>query len=157
MKQQRLPMKKPKSPSRTREILKSAKLYRTKCRAAVLQVLTAAERPLSQTEVAQRLGKNHLDRVTIYRTLESFIAAGLVHRVSLQERAWHYELADHCTARQCHPHFVCTDCARTYCLTQASVPLAAIITPAGFVIHRQEVRLEGLCPACGAEGKGASS
>ncbi len=142
--------------ARTREILKSAKLYHTKCRAAVLNVLTAAQRPLSQTEVAQRLGRNHLDKVTIYRTLESFIAAGLVHKVFLQERAWHYEMADHCTAHQCHPHFVCTDCARTYCLPQASAPVAAI-APAGFVVRRQEVRLEGLCPACGAAGKDVSS
>jgi Fur family ferric uptake transcriptional regulator len=148
-------MRKTDATARAREILKSAKLYHTKCRAAILQVLMAAERPLSQTEVAERLGRNHLDKVTIYRTLESFIAAGLVHKVSLQERAWHYEMADHCTDRQCHPHFVCTDCARTYCLTQAAAPLAAI-APAGFVVYRQEIRLEGLCPTCRAGGKGAS-
>jgi len=149
-------MKKPEVNARTRAILKSAQLYHTKCRAAVLQVLTAAERPLRQSEVAQRLGRNRLDKVTIYRTLESFITAGLVHKVFLQERAWHYEMANHCTASQCHPHFVCTDCARTYCLTQASAPLTAV-APAGFVVHRQEVRLEGLCPACGAAGRGVSS
>ncbi len=155
MKRQRLPTKKPPSNSRMRELLKSARLYHTKCRAAILQVLIAAERPLSQTEVTQRLGKNRLGKVTIYRTLERFIAAGLVHKVFLRERTWHYELADHCTASQCHPHFVCTDCARTYCLTQTALPMTAL-APAGFVVRRQEVRLEGLCPACGAGGKGAS-
>lgn len=149
-------MKRTNANARTREILKSARLYHTKCRAAVLDVLTAADRPLSQTEVAERLGRYHLDKVTIYRTLESFIAAGFVHKVFLHERACHYEMADHCTVSQCHPHFVCTDCARTYCLPQASVPITAI-APAGFVVRRQEVRLEGLCPACGAGGKAASS
>jgi Fur family ferric uptake transcriptional regulator len=141
-------MTEPDSNARTCQILRSAKLYHTRCRAAILRVLTAAQRPLSQTEVAQRLGRNRLGKVTIYRTLETFINAGLVHKVFLQERAWHYEMAGQCTASQCHPHFLCTHCARTYCLPEASVPMAAM-TPAGFVVHRQQVQLEGLCPACG--------
>lgn len=141
--------------ARVREILKAAQLYYTQGRAAVLNVLLGAERPLSQTEVAERLGRTYRNKVTIYRTLDSLIAAGLVHKVFLSERACHYEMADHCAAHQCHPHFVCTDCARTYCLPQASAPIMAV-APAGFVVHRQEVRLEGVCPACSA-GHGRAS
>ena len=83
----------------------------------------------------------------MYRTLESLVEAGLVHRAFMQNRAWHFELADHCTEKQCHPHFTCTNCGVTSCLTEISLPMATI-PHKGFIISRQQVRLEGLCPAC---------
>ena len=88
-----------------------------------------------------------MNKVTIYRTLESLVKVGLVHRAFMQERAWHFELANHCSETQCHPHFTCSSCGTTHCLTGFSVPMAR--SPyKGFVIHHQQVRLEGLCPAC---------
>jgi len=134
--------------SRARKMLKAAKLYCTDCRAAVLKVLIKAGRPLTQEQIAQRLGKNRLDKVTIYRTLGSLFKVGVVHRAFVDERAQHFELADNCSESQCHPHFTCTSCGVTHCLTGMSLPMAK--SPyKGFIIHHQEVRLEGLCPACG--------
>jgi Fur family ferric uptake transcriptional regulator len=114
---------------------------------AILKVLIETNQPLSQGQIAQRLGKEHFDKVTIYRTLESLCAAGLVHKAYIEERAWHFELAHNCTESQCHPHFTCVRCGHTHCLTGMSLPMAK--SPhRGFVIYRQQVRLEGLCPAC---------
>ena len=102
---------------------------------------------LSQDQIARLLGKKHFDKVTIYRTLESLLKVGLVHKAFIEKRACHYELAHNCTASQCHPHFTCTSCGKTHCLTEISLPMAK--SPhKGFVIQRQQVRLEGLCPAC---------
>jgi Fur family ferric uptake transcriptional regulator len=130
-----------------RKILKAARLYCTDCRVAILKVLTAADRPISQDEIAQRLGKNRFDKVTIYRTLGSLFKAGVVHRAFMDERAWHFELADRCSESQCHPHFTCTSCGVTHCLTGMSLPMAK--SPyRGFVIRHQQVRFEGLCPEC---------
>lgn len=130
-----------------RRMLKAAKLYCTKVRIAILKVLIKANKPLSQGQIAQRSGKKHLDKVTIYRTLESLLKVGLVHKAFIEKRAWHFELADNCTESQCHPHFTCTNCGSTHCLTEISLPMAK--SPhKGFVIHRQQVRFEGLCPAC---------
>lgn len=129
------------------EILKATKLYCTECRVAVLRVLVRAGQPLSRKHIAQRLGKKHFDKVTIYRTLASLLKVGLVHRAFIAKRAWHFELAHKCSENQCHPHFTCTSCGSTHCLTEMSLPMAK--SPhKGFVIHRQQVRLEGLCPAC---------
>ncbi|MHC4464097.1 MAG: hypothetical protein ACYS30_22105, partial [Planctomycetota bacterium] len=65
----------------------------------------------------------------------------------MAKRAQHFELAHKCSENQCHPHFTCTSCGSTHCLTEMSPPMAK--SPhKGFVIHRQQVRLEGLCPAC---------
>ena len=135
------------SRDKARRLLKEAKLYCTAARIAILQVLMQAARPLRQDQIAEQLTVRALNKVTVYRTLESLIDVGLVHRAFTYERAWHFELADHCTEHQCHPHFTCTSCGVTHCLTDILVPLAKV-SQKGFVISRQQVRLEGLCPAC---------
>ena len=135
------------SDDRARQMLKDARLYCTEARVAILQVLMGAVRPLPQDQIARQLTKRKLNKVTVYRTLESLVAAGLVHQAFMHNRAWHFELADHCTERQCHPHFTCTSCGVTHCLTEVSMPMVKI-PQEGFVIHRQQTRLEGLCPSC---------
>ena len=128
-------------------MLKTAKLYCTQGRVAVLKILMKADKPLSQDQIAQRCGKKQFDKVTIYRTLESLLKVGIVHKAFIDKRAWYFELANNCTASQCHPHFTCTTCGDTHCLMEITLPMAK--SPhKGFVIHRQQVRLEGLCPAC---------
>jgi Fur family ferric uptake transcriptional regulator len=132
---------------KARQILKNARLYCTEPRLAILQVLMQAARPLRQDQVAEQLTLRALSKVTVYRTLESLIEVGLVHRAFTYERTWYFELADHCTEHQCHPHFTCTKCGVTHCLTDILLPMAKI-SQKGFVVDRQQVRLEGLCPAC---------
>jgi len=113
----------------------------------MLKVLMRTDKPLSQEQIARRLGKKRFDKVTIYRTLESLLKVGLVHKAFMEKRACHFELAHNCTESQCHPHFTCTNCGGTHCLIEISLPMAK--SPhKGFIIHRQQVRLEGLCPAC---------
>jgi Fur family ferric uptake transcriptional regulator len=138
---------KPQAKEKVDNLLRSAKLKRTEPRRMILEILLAANRPQTADEIVSAMGKTCPNRVTVYRTLESMVSGGVVHRAFVEERSQHYELADRCTEHQCHPHFVCTDCGQTHCLTQVSVPMATS-PPAGFVIHRQQVRLEGLCPEC---------
>jgi Fe2+ or Zn2+ uptake regulation protein len=132
---------------KARAMLKRAKLYCTEARVAILRTLLETSGPLRQDQIAPQLMKGSCNKVTIYRTLESLVEAGLVHRAFMQNRAWHFELADRCTEHQCHPHFTCTNCGVTHCLTGVLLPMARIADK-GFVIRRQQVRLEGLCPAC---------
>jgi len=131
----------------TRKMLKAVNLYCTSGRVAILKVLIKANKPLSQGQIARRLSKEHFDKVTIYRTLEIFYEVGLIHKAFIEKRAWHFELAHNCTKSQCHPHFTCTRCGNTHCLTGISLPMAKSPHD-GFIILRQKVRLEGLCPEC---------
>jgi len=140
-------MTSPNLDTQARKMLKTAKLYRTTGRVAILKVLLKTGQPLSHDQIAQRLDRKRLDKVTIYRTLESLLKVSLVHKVFIDKRAWHFELANNCTEHQCHPHFTCTNCGNTTCLTEISLPMAE--SPhKGFIINRQQVRLEGLCPTC---------
>jgi len=132
---------------KARQMLKDARLYCTEPRLAILQVLMQTARPLRQDQIAEQLPLRTLNKVTVYRTLESLIEVGLVHRAFTYQRAWHFELANHCTEHQCHPHFTCTNCGVTHCLMDILLPMAKV-SQKGFVVSRQQVRLEGLCPAC---------
>ena len=128
-------------------LLSSANLRRTKARRAVLKVLLRADKPQTAYQIASELSTACPDKVTIYRTLESFLAAGIVHKAFLQERTWHFELAHNCTEDQCHPHFTCINCGDTHCLTEVAIPMTKSPRK-GFVIGHQRIQLEGLCPKC---------
>jgi Fe2+ or Zn2+ uptake regulation protein len=134
-------------------LLRSSGLRRTGPRVAILRVLMRAGKPLSQEKIAAKLGPAIPNKVTIYRTLERFCEVGLVHKAFMQERAWHFELADKCTESQCHPHFTCKKCGVISCLVGLPVSIIKGVKK-GFVIHRQRVQLEGLCPRCvGKKGR----
>lgn len=138
---------KPTNREKCLELLRSAGLRRTKPRIAILSVLLSAGKPQTAEAIAGKLARGRLNKVTIYRSLESFVEAGLVHKAFLHKRIWHFEPADNCSASQCHPHFTCTDCGDTHCLPEITLPMATN-PPSGFVIGRQRVQLEGLCPKC---------
>ena len=129
------------------KLLDSANLKKTVPRRMVLDVLLSAAQPKTADEIISAMGKAGPDRVTVYRILESMVEADIVHRAFVAEGSQHFEMADKCTEHQCHPHFVCTDCGHTRCLHDVLVPMATS-APAGFVIQRQQVRLQGLCPKC---------
>lgn len=132
---------------KARQMLKDAELYCTEARIAILKVLMQTSRPLRQSQISKQLADKTLNKVTIYRTLESLVEVGLVHRAFMQKRSWHFELSNHCSKTQCHPHFTCLNCGRIHCLTDIPIPMTQ--SPyKGFIIQRQQVRLEGLCPAC---------
>ena len=92
--------------------------------------------------VASPLGGQDADQAS-----GPLLKADLVHRAYVDERAAYYELSHDCSKEQCHPHFTCTNCGQTHCLTELEIPMAE--SPhQGFQIQRQQVRLEGLCPLC---------
>lgn len=128
-------------------LLKSVNLRRTMARIAVLAVLLRVGKPVTQEQVAVKLGANMPNKVTIYRTLKRLLDVGLVHKAFIQKRTWHFELAHNCTEKQCHPHFTCIRCGATQCLMGLSTSIIRGLKK-GFIVHRQQVRLEGLCPGC---------
>jgi Fur family ferric uptake transcriptional regulator len=118
----------------------------------VLSALLEADKPLTREQIAKKLEHKAPNKVTIYRTLDLLVSSDLVHKAYVQDRAWHFEPAHNCTADQCHPHFTCTSCNNTHCLTEMSLPMAK--SPHnGFIIQHQKVQLEGLCPKCSNENR----
>ena len=132
---------------KTEDILAKAGFRRTYPRQAILSVLLHTHRPITQRQIAKKLGSCKPNKVTIYRILGTFVDAGIVHKAFIRDRTWHFELANRCTETQCHPHFTCTICGDTCCMPDITIPIAQ--NPyKGFNITRQRTQLEGFCSKC---------
>ncbi|MBN1457121.1 MAG: transcriptional repressor [Sedimentisphaerales bacterium] len=140
-------MKKSDISHKAKDLLRSANLNCTRSQILILEKLLQVSRPLSRDEIIKTLGKSSPDQATVYRVLKRFCEKGIIHKAYLQSRAWKYELAHNCTETQCHPHFTCTGCGKTFCLKNSFLPLIKNLEK-GFVFHRQQVRVEGLCSMC---------
>ena len=130
-----------------KEMLKAQNLNHTKSQILIIQELLKAKKPLSKEDLSEKLGQNCPDKATIYRIMERLCAKDMVHKVYIGSRAWKYELSHNCMEKQCHPHFTCAHCGNTFCLTGLFFPLIKGLKK-GFVVHRQQVRIEGLCSSC---------
>ncbi len=138
------------------EILRHAGLRVTEVRLSVLAVLSkgqAAGHALLAADVAAALP--HADRVTVYRTLSTFVDAGIAHRVDPGDRVFRFGLTDHahCDGDDHdheHPHLVCDACGVVQCLDDAVVTIQPRRGAAGTwrQIRQQQVTLHGTCQSC---------
>lgn len=130
-----------------KEILNRAGLKCTPGRAALLKLLIDSKIPLAQEEISSRLTGKGLNKVNIYRALESFIKVGLVHRIDSSDRIWRFAYCGCGQIGHCHPHFICRSCGSVECLLQLELPnLTKQIN--GYTIEERELYLKGLCPRC---------
>lgn len=86
-------------------ILKNTGFKVTPIRLAIIKVFSIDCKPINAEYIHQKLKKEKVNIVTIYRTLTSFENAGILKRVDLQKDSVYYEIAGHH-----HHHIVCTDC-----------------------------------------------
>jgi Fur family ferric uptake transcriptional regulator len=126
------------------ELLAAAGMRRTPARLALLQVLQQATRALSHADI-EALLEGPLDRVTVYRSLDSFVEAGLVQRQVGSDRVSRFALLDGVN-HQAHSHFHCDDCGNVFCLPQKPPRLEAL--PAGFAVEGSLLQFHGHCPDC---------
>ncbi|MEM6796396.1 MAG: Fur family transcriptional regulator [Acidobacteriota bacterium] len=117
-------------------------------RLAVLGLLAEADRPLSHTEVLERLGETDWDPATIYRNLIKLREAGVAAVVSRIEGIDRYALAGEQSDDHRHPHFLCEDCGRVACLPSELTDSMALDGPWAESIKRAAVQLLGACPDC---------
>ncbi len=130
--------------------LRAAGLRVTSTRLDVLRALHEAQGPLAAHEALGALPRGAADRVTVYRTLNSFVKAGLAHRVDPGDRVWRFVLAEQGHAD--HPHLVCDACGAVECLDNASIRVA-YDTAKGeaereVTITQSDVYLHGACGHC---------
>ncbi len=81
---------------------------------------------MGAVEILEKLPP-HTDAVTVYRTLNTFTAKGVAHRVRGEDRVWRYALGNpREAATHHHPHFVCENCGKVECLKEAQIPSAFV-------------------------------
>ncbi|RMG72651.1 MAG: transcriptional repressor [Bacteroidetes bacterium] len=134
----------------TENILRRHDLRRTSNRTAILDVFVAQEVALSEREIEEAMSQT-CDRVTIYRTLNSFLERGVIHRVLDDSGVMKYALcaadcAHHEAHYHDHVHFKCRMCGQTTCIEQVQIP--KVILPEGFALEEVNMLLQGVCPEC---------
>lgn len=132
--------------------LRAAGLRGTAPRAAVLDCLLSATRPLTHAEVSERLVDAGLDRVTVWRNLSDLTEVGILRRTDLGDRLWRFEIASEAAHEDegVHPHFVCTECGAVSCLPDGVIVVnpAAKKAPRSMRAGAFEVQVRGACNAC---------
>lgn len=91
------------------------------------------------------LEEQGFNRVTIYRALQTFLEASIVHRIVTEDRTWRFAVSRCGHRGHCHPHFSCRNCSRVECLNGVSIPPVRL---QGHRVDAQAMYLWGLCPAC---------
>lgn len=104
---------------------------------------------LAHADIEQRSGTG-FDRVTVYRTLQTFVEKGIIHTIPTTDNSVRYALCkDECSAGHHHDdhiHFLCDACGTTYCLDHITVP--AVQLPKGFRATQTDVVVSGICSKC---------
>lgn len=118
----------------------------TTTRVKVLDFLLAQTESLTHHDIQERLLKEAIDSVTLYRVLDWLTENALVHRIAGIDQVWRFSAGEGSHAHR-HAHFQCTKCDKLTCFTDVKLP-SEIVLPEGF--HTQEIDflIKGICPHC---------
>lgn len=139
-----------KSQIKIKDMLKEHQLRHTDCREEVLGIFLEKEFALAHSDLERSL-ENSFDRVTLYRTLKSFLEKGIIHKVLDDEGTPKYALCNeqHCSEhahQHEHVHFKCQQCGQTQCLDSVQIP--ALQLPSGFSVQETNLLIQGTCQKC---------
>ncbi len=132
------------------KILQENKLRITNCRKEVLETFLTKQSALSHSDLEGVLKKD-FDRVTIYRTLKTFLESDVIHKVLDDSGATKYALCSHTHEGEHahdheHVHFKCEKCGKTICIEDAQLP--KINLPEGYVNKETSLLIQGICDKC---------
>ncbi|WP_297338325.1 transcriptional repressor [Algoriphagus sp.] len=129
-------------------ILKSHKLRVTDCRLEIIGEFLRKQVALAHSDLEESLN-NQFDRVTIYRTLNTFLEQDIIHKVLDDSGSTKYALCAHQDAHDHdheHVHFKCEICGETTCLETISLP--SVKLPDGFKKREMNLLVQGTCDKC---------
>ncbi len=131
------------------DILKKNQLSVTDSRKKILELFLKSPGALAHADIEKNTGEN-FDRVTVYRTLQTFTEKGIIHNIPTTDNSILYALCKHnCEAghhHDNHVHFICTQCGKTICLDDVTVPEVKL--PKGFMPELAEMVVKGVCDNC---------
>ena len=133
--------------SEYKRLLKNHTLRVTDCRIDVLEQFYRSKHALSFKDLEEVL--EEYDRVTLYRTLNSFIEKGLLHQIPSDDGFASYGLCTSECSDQAHQHdhvhFKCNECGHIECLSEYHVPKVNL---PGYQIKEQNLIVNGICKRC---------
>ncbi|MEO6537689.1 MAG: transcriptional repressor [Ferruginibacter sp.] len=133
------------------DILKRTGLSVTEGRKKILELFLETEGALAHADIEKNTDAV-FDRVTVYRTLQTFVEKGIIHQIPTIDNSILYALCKHDCAQghhhDNHVHFLCNTCNKTVCLDDVVVPTVKL--PKGFTPALSAMTVTGVCNDCKA-------
>jgi Fur family ferric uptake transcriptional regulator len=130
-------------------IFKNHGLSITESRKIILAVFQKEGKALAHADI-ERKTKTSLDRVTVYRTLQTFLEKGIIHQVPTTDNSQLYALCGHSCGKGAHNddhvHFECETCGSVTCIDEVIVPMVKL--PKGFKFLKSSMVVRGHCALC---------
>lgn len=130
-----------------RGLLKKRGLKSTKTRVDLLTKMQDCSYAMSYSTIQKEMAP--IDRVTLYRTLESLKENGIIHIAFQENNETYYAICgnscDENHHQHKHVHFKCTNCNTVTC--EKLISEIQILLP-NYLIDKISVNIEGLCQLC---------
>lgn len=130
------------------DLLRRKNLSVTDSRKKILSLFMNSHDALAHGDIEKKAGEK-FDRVTIYRTLQTFEEKGIVHSIPTADNMVRYALCRDCNEdhhHDDHVHFICSNCNVTTCLDHVVSPQMDL--PEGYIAQNVQVVIHGICNAC---------
>jgi len=135
--------------NKSETILEKSGLKKTGPRLSFIEFFQKNKKPSSALYIFQTLEKEGIDKVTIYRTLESFLKKGIIKRVDTGKREAEYEFIDE---EHDHHHIICIKCNKiedfTGCESDKFIKNALKKSKSFEKITHHSFDLFGICNSC---------
>jgi Fur family ferric uptake transcriptional regulator len=131
------------------KLLKDKNIRTTPFRLAVLDVFERHKNAIGLSTIEEKIGAH--DRITLYRTLKTFIEQGIIHEITLPGGEKRMALcADDCEHdghqhQHEHIHFQCKNCNEIFCVDVDDFPKIKL---KHYKIDSLEITAKGLCKKC---------
>lgn len=132
---------------RTIDILKVHDLRPTEGRKEILDIIRHSTCALSHPEIEERV-RIRVDRITAYRTLQSFKKKGIVHSIIDPHSGTAKYIFTDGKLSHPHAHFKCITCGIVVCLISEIEGTDLIRLPEEYKAMQYSFVIEGLCPKC---------
>lgn len=130
-----------------KDLLAGRALKATPGRLELLSLIEQYNSAMPFSQIQARLKK--VDRVTLYRTIQSLLDKGIIHKAMTDDKETFYALCGTtCSSHDHvhnHVHFKCNNCERISC---EKLENEVTISLPDFVIASTQIHLTGICRNC---------
>lgn len=126
--------------------LKSNSLSNTRARQVVFSTLSSLDEPVTMNELINACSE--IDRVSVYRTIETFEKFGIVNRIHI---GWKYKIELSDSFKEHHHHLTCVSCGSIIDFDEPQnldYELHKIATSKNFTLQKHILELKGVCSKC---------
>lgn len=128
-------------------LLRAKKLRVTDFRLSVLEIFNQFGHAISVDIIEEQL--QDFDRITLYRTLKSFLDKGVIHEITYPQEEKKLALCSHNCSGEGHSHqhihFKCNVCGQISCTETKAFPEISL---KGFKVENIEIQASGICSSC---------